>query len=158
MYSHDFFWSYWWLIFPIGAFIFGAWDRWLAYKRSRDHLELLKHYAAQGKDPPPEVMAELRNGADPNAPPPGYQGYPGYWGAPWYGRRAWRAYYRWGPYWQWRRVIVTAAIAAGFWWASEYADWPGVEAPFRIVAIILTVVAGANLVLAILFSSSTRDR
>jgi hypothetical protein len=159
MYWHDFFWSYWWLLFPIGAFVFGAWDRWLAYKRSRDHLELLKHYAAQGKDPPPEVMAEFRNGADPNAPPPpGYQGYPGYWGSPWYGRRAWRAYYRWGPYWQWRRVIVTAAVAAGFWWASEYADWPGVEGPFRIVAIILTVIAAANLVLAILFSSSMRDR
>ena len=34
--------SYWWLLFPIGFFIFGAWDRWLAYQRSRDHLELLK--------------------------------------------------------------------------------------------------------------------
>jgi hypothetical protein len=51
-------------------------------------------------------------------------------------------------------VIVTGAVAAGFWWASEYADWPGVEGPFRIVAIILTVVTGANLLLAILFSSS----
>src|SRR5205085_11182969 len=123
---------------------------------------LLKHYAAQGKDPPPEIMAEVRNGADPNAPPPpgdpGAWGYGGYWGYPRYMRRAWRGYYRWGPYWQWRRVIVTGAVAAGFWWASEYADWPGVEAPFRIVAIILTVVAAANLVLAVLFSSSTRDR
>ena len=152
---HDFWWSYWWLLFPIGAFVFGAWDRWLAYRRSRDHLELLKHYAAQGKEPPPEVMQELRNGADPNAPPPGYDawGYGGYWAHPRYMRRAWRGYYRWGPYWQWRSVIVTGAIAAGFWWASEYADWPGVEAPFRIVAIILTVVTAGNLLTAILFSS-----
>jgi hypothetical protein len=160
---HDFFWSYWWLLFPIGAFVFGAWDRWLAYKRSRDHLELLKHYAAQGKDPPPEVMAELRNGADPNAPPPpgyggyGYGGYGGYWGYPRHMRRAWRGYYRWGPYWQWHRAIVTGAVAAGFWWASEYADWPGVEAPFRIVAVIMTVIAAANLLTAILFSSA-RDK
>lgn len=162
MYWHDFFWSYWWLMFPIGAFVFGAWDRWLAYKRSRDHLELLKHYAAQGKDPPPEIMAELRGGADPNAPPPpGYNGawgYGGYWGHPRYMRRAWRGYYRWGPYWQWRSVIVTGAVAAGFWWASEYADWPGVEGPFRLVAIILTVVTGANLLLAILFSAGSRDK
>src|SRR5947207_4703890 len=151
--------SYWWLLFPIGAFLFGAWDRWLAYKRSRDHLELLKHYAAQGKEPPPEIAAELRGGPDPNAPPPpGYGGYPGYgyggyWGYPRYMRRAWRGYYRWGPYWQWRSVIVTGAVAAGFWWASDYADWPGAEGPFRIVAIILTVVAAGNLVSAVLFST-----
>jgi len=37
----DIFRSYWWLLFPIGFFVFGAWDRWLSYQRSRDHLELL---------------------------------------------------------------------------------------------------------------------
>jgi hypothetical protein len=155
----DIFRSYWWLLFPIGAFVFGAWDRWLAYKRSRDHLELLKHYAAQGKDPPPELVQEARNAADPGMPPPGYgPGYYGYWGSPWASRRMWRRYYRWGPYWQWRSVIVTGAIAAGFWWASEYADWPGVEGPFRIVAIIMTVVAAGNFLTAILFSSTFRDK
>ena len=35
----DIFRSYWWLLFPIGFFVFGAWDRWLSYQRSRDHLE-----------------------------------------------------------------------------------------------------------------------
>ncbi len=158
---HDFFWSYWWLMFPIGAFLFGAWDRWLAYKRSRDHLELLKHYAAHGKEPPPELMQQARDAADPNMPPPGYPGdpwgYGGYWNHPRYMRRAYRRYYRWGPYWQWRSVFVTGAIAAGFWWASEWADWPGAEGPFRIVAIILTVVTLGNLVFAIL-ASSFRDR
>jgi hypothetical protein len=152
----DMFRSYWWLLFPIGAFVFGAWDRWLAYKRSRDHLELLKHYAAQGKEPPPGIVQGARNG-DPAAPPGADPGYGGYWGYP-YGRRAWRRYYRWGPYWQWRSVISTGAIAAGFWWASEYADWPGVEGPFRILAIILTVIAAGNLLMAILFSTTHRDR
>ena len=56
----DIFRSYWWLLFPIGFFVFGAWDRWLSYQRSRDHLELLKSYAAQGKEPPPELMQYLR--------------------------------------------------------------------------------------------------
>jgi hypothetical protein len=159
MYMDDFFRSYWWLLFPIGFFLFGAWDRWLAYKRSRDHLELLKHYAAQGKEPPPEIVQEVRGGADPGVPPPGYGPgyYGGYWGDRW-SRRAWRRYYRWGPYWQWRSVFVTGAIAAGFWWASEWADWPGVEGPFRLVAIILTVIAAGNLLTAILFSSTHRDR
>ncbi len=72
-------------------------------------------------------------------------------------RRAYRGYYRWGPYWQWRSVFVTGAIAAGFWWASEWSDWPGTYAPFRLVAIILTIVALGNLVFAVL-SSSHRDR
>ena len=45
----DFWRDYWWLLFPIGAFVFGAWDRWLAYKRSRDHLDLLRSYAEKGQ-------------------------------------------------------------------------------------------------------------
>jgi len=163
-----FFWSYWWLIFPIGAFVFGAWDRWLAYKRSRDHLELIRTFAAQGKDVPPELMQQMNDGPPPppgGAPPPpgyggyngGYGGYGGYWGYPRSMRRAYRQYYRWGPYWQWRSAIVTGAVAAGFWWASEYADWPGTEEPFRLVAIIMTVVAAGNLLVAIL-SSTFRDK
>ena len=154
----DIFRSYWWLLFPIGAFVFGAWDRWLAYKRSRDHLDLLKSYAAQGKEPPPELVRGVREDAedDGQAGYPGY-GYGGYWMHPRHMRRAYRSYYRWGPYWQWRSVFVTGAIAAGFWWASEWSDWPGTYAPFRLVAIILTIVALGNLVFAVL-SSSHRDR
>jgi hypothetical protein len=150
--------SYWWLLFPIGAFVFGAWDRWLAYKRSRDHLDLLKSYAAQGKEPPPELVRGVREDVedDGQAGYPGY-GYGGYWMHPRHMRRAYRHYYRWGPYWQWRSVFVTGAIAAGFWWASEWSDWPGTYAPFRLVAIILTIVALGNLVFAVL-SSSHRDR
>jgi hypothetical protein len=155
MYLDDFFRSYWWLLFPIGFFIFGAWDRWLAYKRSRDHLELIKTYAAQGKEPPPELMRGAQ--ADPMADPR-WQGmdpppfpHPYYWG----GRRAWRRYYRWGPYWQWRSAFVTGAVAAGFWFASEYADFPGGEFPFRLVAIIMSFVFVGNLLGAI-FSSTFR--
>ncbi len=154
----DIFRSYWWLLFPIGAFVFGAWDRWLAYRRSRDHLDLLKSYAAQGKEPPPElvrgVSEDMRD--DGQAGYPGY-GYGGDWMHPRHMRRAYRRYYRWGPYWQWRSVFVTGAIAAGFWWASEWSDWPGTYGPFRLVAIILTIVTIGNLVFAVL-SSSHRDR
>jgi hypothetical protein len=146
--------SYWWLLFPIGAFVFGAWDRWLAYKRSRDHLDLLKSYAAQGKEPPPELVRGVREDVedDGQAGYPGY-GYGGYWMHPRHMRRAYRHYYRWGPYWQWRSVFVTGAIAAGFWWASEWSDWPGTYAPFRLVAIILTIVCIGNLVFALMASS-----
>lgn len=154
MYLDDFFHDYWWLLFPIGFFIFGAWDRWLAYKRSRDHLELIKHYAAQGKEPPPELV----RGVQPDANDPNGWGAPPYGPPPyWYGRRAWRRYYRWGPYWQWRSAFVTGAVAIGFWVASDWADIPGTEHAFRLVAIILSFVAIGNLLGAI-FSSTFRDR
>jgi hypothetical protein len=157
----DIFRSYWWLLFPIGAFVFGAWDRWLAYKRSRDHLDLLRSYAERGKEPPPELVrgvgadmdgmnGEAPGGYGPGVPP--YDGY-GYWGHPRYMRRAYRNYYRYGPYWQWRTVFVTGAIAAGFWWASEWSDWPGTDGPFRLVAVILTIVCVGNLVFALMASS-----
>ena len=160
----DEFWrDYWWLLFPIGAFVFGAWDRWLAYKRSRDHLDLLRSYAEKGKEPPPELVRGIGElpGEAPGAyppggmPPPGYYG--GYWGAPRHMRRAYRNYYRYGPYWQWRTVFVSGAVAAGFWWASEWSDWPGTYGPFRLVAIILTIVCVGNLVFA-LMASSFRDK
>jgi hypothetical protein len=156
MYFDDFFRSYWWLLFPIGFFIFGAWDRWLAYKRSRDHLDLLRTYTEQGKEPPPELLKGVQDPmGDPawGAPPPPNYAHPFYWS----GHRAWRRYYRWGPYWQWRSAFVTGAVALGFWFASEWADLPGTEFPFRLVAIIMTFVAVGNLLGAI-FSSTFRGR
>jgi uncharacterized protein (DUF2062 family) len=69
-----------------------------------------------------------------------------------YSRRAYRRYWRYrhgGYYWQWRSAIVTGAVAAGFWWASWYSEWPGTEWPFQLVAIILTCVAAGNLIAAI---------
>ena len=91
----SFFHDYWWLMFPIGAFLFGAWDRWLAYRRSRDHLDLIRSYSEQGKEPPPEL---LRGVADDGAGPgDSGVGYGGYWMSPRQIRRAYRGYYRWRP-------------------------------------------------------------
>ncbi|MGH6999484.1 MAG: hypothetical protein ACREEO_14920, partial [Phenylobacterium sp.] len=59
----DLFRSYWWLLFPLGAFVYGAWSRWLTYRRARDHLELIKAYAAQGKEPPAELVRRLEDDA-----------------------------------------------------------------------------------------------
>ncbi|MDB5423027.1 MAG: hypothetical protein JWQ29_443 [Phenylobacterium sp.] len=150
--------SYWWLLFPIGFFVFGAWDRWLAYRRSRDQLELLKSYASQGKEPPPELVKAMRDDDPLDGADPRYGGYGyGYGMHPRHMRRMYRRAYRWSPYWQWRAVFVTGAVAAGFWFASEYADFPGTEGPFRLVAIIMTFVAGGNLIAAV-FSSLYRGR
>jgi len=146
----EFSWDHdWWLIFPIGAFLFGAWDRWLSYRRSRDRLEMIKIFAAQGKDVPPELLRELSD----EAPPADLD---------WSNRHARRAYWRQyarrnAPYWRWRSAIVTGAVAGAFWIASQYSGIPAAEPPFRLVAIILTCVAAANLLLAVL-SGGDREK
>jgi hypothetical protein len=147
----DFFSSYWWLLFPLGFFVFGAWDRWLAYKRSQDRLDLLRAYTNQGKDPPPELLRTLQDEEEDDDD--AMYGHMSHRAA----RRMRRRYWRASPYWAWRTAIVTGAVAAGFWFASEYADIPGIDWPFRLVAIIMTCVAAGHLVFAI-FASTFRSR
>lgn len=136
-----YFWtSYWWMIFPLAFFVFGAWDRWLSYQRSRDAMDLMKTYAAQGKEPPPELVRQVQE--DPEEDDEDYRGRRG-------GRR-YRRYYHRGPYWEMRSAITTGAVAGAFWVASIQGLIPGTEGPFRFVAILLTCIAGANLAFAML--------
>jgi hypothetical protein len=134
--------AYWWLIFPIMWFIFGMFGMWMAHRRHRDTIELMKTYAAQGKDP--AEIAKAMNG-------PG----PGAWGGPYaYGflGRGWRR----GPYWEWRRAILFTCMAVGFWLASRYAEWPGTEHAFTLVAIIMGVLAAGSLLFAVLATALNR--
>lgn len=50
---------YWWLLFPIAFFVYGAFQSWLSYRSNRETLELIKTYAAAGRDPPPELLNRL---------------------------------------------------------------------------------------------------
>ncbi len=136
----DLFRSYWWLMFPLFAFVFGAWDRWLAYQRSRDSLDVIKTYTAQGKEPPAELLKQVRQeDAD------DYDS--------WTGRRG-RRYYRRHPRSEMRRAIFLGALAGAFWIASEYSYVSGTEGVLRLAALILTCIAGATLLSAVLFSRS----
>lgn len=148
------FFSFWWLIFPLMGFVFGGWGMFLNYRRSQQAMEVLKAYAAQGKDPPPEVMAAV-TGAQAGMPPPAspYAGYPPPYAYGWgWGRWGWR-----GPYWVWSRVITFSAIAIGFTLAGKY--WGDGDADaakaFHLVAIIMGVLAvgfGAMAVMQTLMS------
>lgn len=62
------FWSLWWLIFPVMFFAKGALRMWLRYKRRKDNIDLMKTYAAQGKDPA-EIARILGINAQVGAPP-----------------------------------------------------------------------------------------
>ena len=65
--EHDFyslFSRFWWLIFPLfwmGAMVMAQWSR---HNRANRALDILKSYADQGKDPPPELMKSLQAGTD----------------------------------------------------------------------------------------------
>lgn len=149
-----FFFSFWWLVFPLGFFIAGGFDRWLSYKKSQARLDIIRSYTSQGRDPPSELIKALQDEEAADEAEDAYAPYDRYGRHP---RRYYRRYWRHGPYWAWRTAIVTGAVAVGFWLASEYADIPGVDWPFRLVAIIMTCVAAGNLVAAI-FATTFRAR
>jgi hypothetical protein len=62
--DHDFFWlfnRYWWLIFPIFGMAMGVMAMWQRHARANRTIDLIKSYADQGKEPPPELLAALRD-------------------------------------------------------------------------------------------------
>ena len=170
----EFFAGFWWLIFPIMGFAFGGFGMFMRHRQSQKALDILKIYADQGKEPPPEVLRAVYGhephapgyGA-PNPPPPGnanapnYGSGPGYgpgpgynqgWGGPWgWGDPwSWRAH-RWGPFWAWRRFFIFTSLAVGFGVAAWYEG--GFEAEgFVIVTIIMGVLAVGSLLTAIMQS------
>ena len=63
--EHDFtnlFSRFWWLIFPLfwmGIMVMRHWSR---HARANRALDIIKSYADQGKDPPPELLKNLQGG------------------------------------------------------------------------------------------------
>lgn len=55
----DFMFAYWWLVFPLAFFVAGGWSSFLRYRRSKAKIELLKTYAAAGKEPPADLVQSL---------------------------------------------------------------------------------------------------
>jgi hypothetical protein len=61
---HDDPFQFWWLIFPLIGFGFAFWSIWLNHQRQKAAIDLLRTYASQGKDPPPELVKALHSGDD----------------------------------------------------------------------------------------------
>ena len=55
----DLFREFWWLIFPLSGCVFGAFQSWLGYRARRDAMDLLKTYAASGREAPADLVAKL---------------------------------------------------------------------------------------------------
>jgi hypothetical protein len=63
--DHDFYTlvsRFWWVIFPLFWMIFALGWGWSRHTRANRALDILKSYADQGKDPPPELMKNLQQG------------------------------------------------------------------------------------------------
>jgi hypothetical protein len=125
----DLFRSYWWLLFPLSWFVIGGWNSWLNYRRSRDAMDLMRHYAAQGKEPPSDLLKTFNGPIDEDS-----------W--TYSGRRRYRYGYRrnWPS-----RVAFFALMSAGFAWAA-WSGFVGASDAFYIVAFVMGAIAVASLV------------
>jgi hypothetical protein len=128
----DLFRSFWWLIFPLSWFVVGGFRSWLAYKANRDTLDLLKSYAASGREPPPELVARLSrrwNEEDEDGAGRAARPY----------RRRYREDH---PVYS---AVLFGALCAGFTFASV-SDLYGAGEAFTIVAFVMGALGLASLV------------
>jgi hypothetical protein len=51
---------YWWLLFPLFWGIGQLLKNWMRHSRAKEALQVLRSYADQGKEPPAELVAVLR--------------------------------------------------------------------------------------------------
>jgi len=127
----DLFRSFWWLIFPLSWFVVGGFRSWLSYKANRDTLDLLKSYAASGREPPPELVAKLNkrwneDDADDDRSV----------------QRSRRHHRNEHPAYQ---AVLFGALCAGFSYAS-FTDIYGAGEAFTIVAFVMGALCLASLV------------
>ena len=129
-----FFFSFWWLIFPIGGMLMGLVGMIGHYNHRKDTLRILKSYADQGKDPPAGLLEALKTDED-----RAMDTYGGY-----YGRRRWRRYrgYGWGGF---GAFVPFAALAVGFGYFGYYGGGPNVFIALALgfgVAAVFMLIGG----------------
>ncbi|MCF8504329.1 MAG: hypothetical protein K9G59_05390 [Caulobacter sp.] len=125
----DLFRSYWWLMFPLAWFIMGGWQSWLNYRKHRDNIDIIKSYAASGREPPAGLLDKL------NAPSAHDDAY-GYNYRESRGRRG---------YGGWYQVVLFGSLAAGFGYAAATDIYEAGPA-FVIVTFVMGALCLASLV------------
>lgn len=134
----DMFRQFWWLIFPLGWFVFAAYQSWLSYRANRDTLDLIRTYAQAGREPPPELLAKLNkswsdgdalNEPDEDDDRPHRHAY----------RRRRRRVHGWS------RVALFGCLGAGFLYASV-TDLYEAGPAFIIVALVMGALAVSSAV------------
>lgn len=120
----DIFGGYWWLIFPLFGFAYAGWDSWLKYRRQQAAIELMKTYAANGAEPPAQLLEALERPQDESRNAGGM------------GKSREGHLYS---------VVMFGVMAAGFTYAAV-TDLFGVGSAFVIVAVVMAALALASLV------------
>lgn len=129
----DLFRQFWWLLFPLAAFAFGAWKNWLDYRANQAMLDLIKTYAAAGREPPAALLSRLdrrwRDFEDDEDRP--------------------RHRLHWRRERTWYRVVLFGMLSAGFAFAAVTNIYGAGEA-FTIVAFVMGSICVATLVQVLL--------
>jgi amino acid permease len=129
----DMFRQFWWLIFPLGWFAFGAYQNWLSYRANRDTLDLIKTYAEAGREPPAELLAKLskrwNDGDEPSEVEEDER----------VRRRRHRRHWRQHT---WSRVALFGCLCAGFTYAAV-TDLYEAGPAFVIVSFVMAALAVA---------------
>ena len=114
----EFFYDWWWTIFPVLWFGWSAYRSYLQYRYRRGKLELLGKLAQSGRDVPADVLRVLQTDDAPSG--------------------------QFRRYVQWRRAIIFGALAIGF--ALTHHLNPARYEGFDFVAILLGCVSASYLI------------
>lgn len=131
----DLFRQFWWLIFPVGWMVAGAFTSLLNYRRQKDTLKLIQAYAEKGQEPPAALLKVLDRPIDSdteffNGGVEKSRGAAGNEGS-------------------WFSVVLFGLMACGFGYAS-YTDMYGAGEAFLIVTFVLGALSAACLVQALM--------
>jgi hypothetical protein len=132
----QFLYQFWWLIFPIGFGLLGAYNSFLGYRRQKDAINLLKAYADKGQEPPEALLKVLQRPLDEDG-----------WDGQSPGNRQ--------PTNYWSLFGLFAALGLGFLGASYFTNLDGGTDAFLIVAFVMGAVAVWALISAL---TTRRDR
>lgn len=130
----DLFRSYWWLLFPLGWFVFGGFNAMVNYYRQKNVLKIIKTYADRGEQPPESLLKIVEQPIDDRHE---YQG----------GSRSEDG--------SWFSVVLFGTLAAGFGYAS-YTNMYGAGDAFLIVTFVMGALCIATLVQALMMRRRRR--
>lgn len=126
----DLFRQFWWLIFPLGWMVAGAFTSMLNYFRQKETLKLIQTYAEKGQEPPEALLRVLERPIDADTESKTYPRAAGAEGT-------------------WFSVVLFGLMAGGFGYAS-YTNMYGAGEAFLIVTFVLGALSAACLVQALM--------
>ncbi|WP_428149075.1 hypothetical protein [Brevundimonas sp.] len=127
--------GYWWLLFPLGWFIFGGFNAMVNYYRQKNVLKIIKTYADRGEQPPESLLKIVEQPLD--------------------DRHEYTPSTRMDDG-NWFSVVLFGIMAVGFGYAS-WSNIYGAGDAFLIVAFVMGALAAASLVSSLLGRRRRRD-